>query len=292
MIAFSKPIPTSDDTKELVEKYFDGSTEQAAEPASPAADNESTSLPVVYVSKTSLERATTDDANIVKKSRDEYVAEFRLKLVKTARSIIEMCRIVYEAERSLDSWAFKDFCTEIGYSPKSSTIRKYLAIGKVYPRLVEHAEQLPASWTSIYLLTQIPADDFERLATSSSLSDATGAELNELVRSTRPMDSLAAPLPIDRGTGNLIFGKLMFTKKPDDTDWRAMLKALAEVEARLPVRFAVNKEAQSIWEDRKLSRYEQRKSQYESIEFTPEKWDFGRDANVVDEAATGQSVAA
>ena len=83
----------------------------------------------------------------------------------------------------------------------------------------------------------------------------------------------------------------MFTKKPDDTDWRAMHKALAEIEARLPIRFAVNKETQNIWEERKLARYEQSKTKYQSIEFQPEKWDYGRDANVVDDVAAKQSAA-
>ena len=64
-----------------------------------------------------------------------------------------MCRIVDEAKRSLDYGGFRDFCNEIDHKPKSSTIRKYVVIGKVYPRLIIYAEQLPATWTSIYLLT-------------------------------------------------------------------------------------------------------------------------------------------
>jgi hypothetical protein len=244
-------------------------------------ENESPSLPVVYTAKISLELATPDDTNIVKKSLEDYVAEFKTKLVKTALSTLEMCRVVYEAKRSLD-YDFRNFCRGVGLMPDSSTTRKYLAIGKVYPRLIEHVDQLPASWTNIYLITQIPSDDFELLVNDGrSLSSVTGADLNELILSTRNLDSLAEPLPVDKKTGTFVFGKLMFTKKPDDTDWRAMRKALAEVEARLPIRFAVNNEAQYLWEQRKLSRYEQNKTKYEEIEFKPEQWDLGRDANTM-----------
>ena len=79
-------------------------------------------MPVVYSGKLSLERATPDDPNIVKKSRKEYVAELNTKLIKTARSTLEMCRVVYEAEHSLDHWEFRDFCHDIGYSPRTGTI--------------------------------------------------------------------------------------------------------------------------------------------------------------------------
>jgi hypothetical protein len=105
-------------------------------------------------------------------------------------------------------------------------------------------------------------------------------ELNDMVRKTRNNESVASVLPIDRRTTNYVFGKLMFTKKPDDTDWRAMQKARAELEARLPIRIAVNNEAQRIWENRKLERYEHGKTKYQAIEFKPEKWDLGRDAAV------------
>lgn len=84
----------------------------------------------------------------------------------------------------------------------------------------------------------------------------------------------------------------MFKKKPDDTDWRAMKKALAELEARLPIRFVVNQEAEKIWEKRKMARYEHNKTQYQAIEFKPEQWDLGRDAEAADKnLETGQAAA-
>jgi hypothetical protein len=187
------------------------------------------------------------------------------------------------SKQSLNYSEFEKFCEEIGYRSGSSAIRKFLVVGKVYPRLIGHADKLPASWTSMYLITQIPDEDFERLIgdEDARLADLTGAELNDMVRKTRNNESVASVLPVDKRTSNYVFGKLMFTKKPDDTDWRAMRKALAEVEARLPVRFVVNNEAQRIWEDQKMRRYEHGKTKYQAIEFNPDKWDLGRDANAV-----------
>lgn len=239
--------------------------------------------PVVYERKVSIEQAMLEDDAIIPKTLNEYVTAFKVKLVKTARSTVEMCRVVYEAKRSLDTWKFKDFCKSIGFPESSSALRKYLAIGKVYPRLIDYAEQLPASWTSIYLITQLPADTFEQMVKEGrSLSSIKGKELKDLLRSTQSIESLAETLPQENGfPNNYVFGRLMFTKKPDDTDWRAMRKALAELEARLPIRFVVNAEAELMWEERKLIRYENNKTQYQAIEFKPELWDLGRDANAV-----------
>ncbi|MGZ4891670.1 MAG: hypothetical protein ACXV2B_05355 [Halobacteriota archaeon] len=233
----------------------------------------------IYKSKLSVERAATDDEIIVPKSRTEYVTEFKTRLVKTAESTLEMCRTVYEAHRVLDPWEFKDFCKDVGYNVKSSAIRKFISIGKVHPQLIKYAKQLPASWTSIYLITQLPADEFEQLASNNALTTIKGKELNKLLFSTRSIESIASVLPIDKQWENYVFGKLMFTKRPDETDWRAMQKALAELQARLPIRFVVNSEANRIVEARKLARYEHAKTQYQAVELEPEKWDLGRDAN-------------
>lgn len=155
--------------------------------------SEDNCLPGAYEPKLSLERATPDGSTIIKRTRDEYVADFNAKLVKTARSVLEMCRVVYEAKESLDSWDFKDFCAQIGHGPNSSSIRKFVVIGKLYPRLIRCAEQLPASWTSIYLITQIPADEFEALVSGGhSLAGLPGSDLQELISQTRSISCRAA----------------------------------------------------------------------------------------------------
>jgi hypothetical protein len=236
---------------------------------------------LVFESKLSIERAMIDNDLVVPKTRKEYVSEFSKGLVKTARSTLEMCRVVYEAKESLDSFDFGKFCSEIGYRDSSSTIRKYIAIGKVYPRLVKLAEQLPASWTNIYIITQLPADTFEELENGQrSLASIKGKELANLLKSTQSIASIDEYLPKDKKLGGVVFAKLMFMQKPDETDWRAMRKALAELESRLPIiRFEVNEEADWIVGKRRLVRYEHAKHQYDAVEFKPELWDLGSRAN-------------
>ena len=236
----------------------------------------------MYERKLSVEAATADSPAIVPKERKEYVAAFKAGVEKTARSTLEMCRVVYEAEQSLDKFQFKSFCEEVGLKDYSSTVRKFSAIGRVYPRFIQYVDQLPASWTNIYLITQIPADAFEECLTKGyALNKLTGSKLDELVKSTKDVNKIEEPLSFDNKNSGYVFAKLLFTKKPDDTDWRAMEKALAEISARLPIKFVINKEAGEFVQARREQRYEQIKLKGKNVDLKPDLWDLGAEANAV-----------
>jgi hypothetical protein len=214
------------------------------------------------------------------KTRDQYVDSFRLSLRATNLSTIEMCRIVYEAKQSLSVCDFADFCSEIGYKDDGPTIRKFIVIGKLAPRLSQYVELLPDSWTSIYAITQIPASVFDHMVNNGiSFRTIKGADLKQLLKDTKPKYEVSHYLPIDTDTNNYIFGKLMFTRKPDIIDWRAMRKALNEVEARLPVKFIVNNQAQEAWLQARDAQFEKTKKHYKDAELRPDLWDYGREAN-------------
>ena len=103
---------------------------------------------VVYTPAISLQAATPDDTNIVKLTRDEYVEIYRKREAATAEATLAMCRVVYEAKQVLNSADFQTFCKKIGQRDEGSTIRKFIAIGKVQPRLVAFAHQLPVAWSN------------------------------------------------------------------------------------------------------------------------------------------------
>lgn len=110
--------------------------------------------------------------------RDKFKSEFNLWSKKTAQSTLEMGRVVYEAKQVLSKEDFKQFSTEI---KARSTITKYLAIGEKYDKFYQYAELLPNSWTSIYEITQLPAETFDALVTTdNSLANMTGDQLKLL----------------------------------------------------------------------------------------------------------------
>lgn len=236
--------------------------------------------PMDYQPRLSVELAESDEKGLVRQPRAHYVGEFKRGIEKTARSTLETCRVVYEASRMLDSYEFQNFCKEIGYRDSSSTIRKFIAIGKVYPRFIQYAEQLPGSWTNIYQITQIPADHFEEmLKNGQRLDQLKGSRLQTLIGNTRPLNDLCEPLKFDNDVGGFAFARMVSMKKFDDVDWRAIEKAMSELEARLPIKFVVPKELLNIVEQRRLRRYQSAKKHFTHQEFKPDTWDMGEEAN-------------
>jgi len=243
---------------------------------------ENMSKEVVYTPAISLQVATPDDTNIIKLTRDEYVGLYQKREAATAEATLAMCRVVYEAKQVLNSADFQTFCKKIGQRDEGSTIRKFIAIGKVQPRLVAFANQLPVAWSNIYALTQIPADEFEQIVTTGrSLRDLKGKELKLLVDSTKQLEDFNRNLPRGPKIKDYQCGTLFVTKRLDDTDWRAIKKAIAELEARLPVRISLNSEVERIWKTRRDQRFEATKVAYEQMEMRPELWDMGQEANAV-----------
>jgi len=223
-----------------------------------------------------------DGEQIEAKSRQTYVWYFKAHQRRTAIASLQMCRVVYEASKSLADLDFDEFCKNIGYVPKSSTIRKFTVVGKVYPRLIKYADQLPAAWTSIYALTQMPADEFERCIESGyRLCDLSGGEIDQLVKKTRQINNLMSPFKLDKKQNTICVAKVYFTRKMDDVDLRLLQKAFDEVAARLPVKLSIETQVLEMFKERANQRYQKLKQEAPETGIKPEAWDYGVAANSV-----------
>ena len=139
-------------------------------------------------------RVLEDDNNIVIShvitQREHFVSQYSHFAVKTAQSTVEMCRVVHEAKVNLLKDEFLAFCADIGHKSEDSTIRKYLAIGERYDKLIQYTNLLPSSWTSIYEITQIPSDVFDALvSTGSSMANLKGAQIKLLKDANKKSDA-------------------------------------------------------------------------------------------------------
>jgi hypothetical protein len=277
-----------------VEKTIDNQTKQAG-----VVYKKVSLPPAKYQMNQSLESVVSSDEVIVPLSRAEYVKRYRVAESVSAREILTMCRLVFEANKSLNSAEFSDFCNEIGYKDYSSVIRKFVVIGKIQPRLIAHADVLPASWSSIYSLTQIPAQAFENLLhMNRSFKELTVSEVNKLVKQTRDLnkiDEIIKPTMMsseeknDKILGSTVLAKVYFTKVPDDLDWHAFEKALLELQANLPVRVQFLSAAKEIFNKRKNKRYEKLKESEAPSPFKPEDWDMGREVSVMSQMPLNDS---
>jgi hypothetical protein len=92
---------------------------------------------------------------------------------------------------------------------------------------------------------------------------------------------ITKPLPYDDKAGGHVFAKVVSSKKLDDKDWRAIEKAMNEMQARLPVRFIVSAALKDLITEARLRRYEQNKKSFTGDTYRPDTWDMGEEANAV-----------
>jgi hypothetical protein len=229
----------------------------------------------------SAEHALADIETIKPRTRDQYVALFKKTEERTARATLQMCRVMYEAQQTLEEHEFADFCAAVGYKDTCTTIRKFCAIGKLQPRLVLHAALMPYEWTKIYTLTQIPAQLFETyVEEGTDFRGLSGKQIKQLVDATKPeTKQFTTLLPKDKDSGNFVFARLLFNKPLVDAyDWRAVKKALAEIESRLPIKVQFVAAAEQAYQHTVTHRYTQAKQNAKDVEFKPALWDYGTEA--------------
>jgi hypothetical protein len=122
--------------------------------------------------------------------RERFFSQYSLFAIKTAQSTVEMCRVVFEAKEELSRDEFSNFCTDIGHKGEDSTIRKYLAIGAAYERLIQYADKLPNSWTSIYKITQIDSTTFSALvSTDNTFATMRAKDIDLLINPNKASQS-------------------------------------------------------------------------------------------------------
>jgi hypothetical protein len=119
--------------------------------------------------------------------RERLYSEYSNFAVKTAQATVEMCRVVFQAKNELSSTEYYEFLKDIGHKSETSTIRKYIAIGSQYDKLIQYTNLLPNSWTSIYTITQLSSDTFDALAaTDTDMSKMSGKEIKSLLDLNKP----------------------------------------------------------------------------------------------------------
>lgn len=108
------------------------------------------------------------------------VEKFQSYARKTAESILEMAKVVIEAKK-LDSEGFGSFCKEIGFNPKSSTIRKFIQIGDKYELLISRSNKLPTNWTTIYEISKLTSDQIIELIENGKINQMVlGSTIKQL----------------------------------------------------------------------------------------------------------------
>jgi len=111
----------------------------------------------------------------------EAVEEFRSFFKKSVLDVLEMGRVVSRVKAELQAAQFEDFCKGIGYTHKSSSIKKLKLIGDKHQVLAKFASSLPSNWTSLYEITKLNEAQIAAYVTSGAIhTQVKGSEIAAL----------------------------------------------------------------------------------------------------------------
>ncbi len=125
---------------------------------------------------------------------------FHLYAKRTAESVLNMAKVVLDMKSELKGWEFAQFCDLIGYDPKSSAIRKFVAIAVKYSYLIARADKLPSSWTTIYQISRLSEDEIgQKIDKGLISSKLMGANVQRVLGMSKPRSAGASSI-----SGNVV----------------------------------------------------------------------------------------
>lgn len=112
---------------------------------------------------------------------DEFIRRYQSSTKNALENILCMGEAVNEIyqkvkSKELDQSDLEYFCQSVHLDPKGSTFRKYKAIGENACRFRQHLEKLPSTFSVLYEMATLDADDFERYISKVALSKAITLE--------------------------------------------------------------------------------------------------------------------
>ena len=117
----------------------------------------------------------------------ELVEKYRSILKQTGTKIVDQAKTIYEAEETFGRRDQIAFYQAVGLDPDSSTVRKLKTVGKYATRFEPHLDKLPQTWTTLYELAKLPADEFRKVVDSGCLSPhVTAQQIRDVVRGKKP----------------------------------------------------------------------------------------------------------
>ena len=112
--------------------------------------------------------------------------QYKAAAKDSCRGTIAMAEALVRADQELKGRDLAAFYEGTGVDPESSKVRKFRCIGEAAARLNPYLDRLPSAWTTLYRLTQLEADEFDKLMDSGAVHPlATWGELAEALGHNR-----------------------------------------------------------------------------------------------------------
>jgi hypothetical protein len=141
---------------------------------------------------------------IIQKCKDKtQTDQFIEKYQKSTKSAIEQILLMGESVNAinerckqglLNQYDLNYFCMSVGISQKSSTFRKYDAIGKNSDKFRQHMNKLPSAFSVLYEIATLDAETFERIIiNSTNINGLTLKQVRQLANKTSVAKKTSVP---------------------------------------------------------------------------------------------------
>lgn len=125
---------------------------------------------------------------------------------KTAESILNMAKVVWQMKSQKDAAEFDKFCALINCQPESSYIRKFIQIGKKFDFLIANADKLPSQWTTVYQISKLSNEAITTLMDKGAINPSlSGAAVARVLDANKSLDTPTKPTVSQKTVSNGTF---------------------------------------------------------------------------------------
>jgi len=183
---------------------------------------------------------------------DEYVRRYQQSTKNAIEGILNMGEAVYEIYTKFKSKELSDsdleyFCESVNLDSKGSTFRKYKSIGRNADKFRIYMDKLPSSFSVLYEMATLDAEDFERYVVKTSFSkEITLEHLKKMMNKSsvlaqnkllNPPSLRSKPLALSRAIKKINRFEISIVRDLPKSDFDRVVETLSDYRNKGWIRF-------------------------------------------------------
>jgi hypothetical protein len=195
---------------------------------------------------------------------DEYVRRYQQSTKNAIEGILNMGEAVYEIytkfkSKELSDSDFEYFCKSVNLDSKGSSFRKYKAIGRNADKFRLYMDKLPSSFSVLYEMATLDADDFERYVVRTSFSkEITLEHLKKMMNKSsvltknkllNPPSLRSKPLTLSRVINKINRFEISIVRDLPQSDFDRVVQVLSDYRNKGWIRFEDPEITESLYEE-------------------------------------------
>ena len=195
---------------------------------------------------------------------DEYVRRYQQSTKNAIEGILSMGEAVYEIYTKFKSKELSDgdleyFCKSVNLDSKGSTFRKYNAIGINADKFRLYMDKLPSSFSVLYEMATLDADDFERFVVKTTFSKGMTLEMMKKLMNKssvlaknkllNPPSLRSKPLALSRVINKINRFEISIVRDLPKSDFDRVVETLSDYRNKGWIRFEDPVITESLFED-------------------------------------------